>query len=260
MNLEEKDTGFENDDETSVDLMEIIWALRSRIVWILAVALFGAAVAYGISCFLIEPTYTAQVIMYVNNRSSNAYAEAVNQADLNASKELVPTYQAIVSTKSAMKRAIAEKGISGYTPEQLMGMVSTQLVEDTGIFAITVKCKDQYKVADIANAVAESGTSEISKYIEGTTATIIDRAVTPVGQSSPNNRRNALLGFLLGTLLSSGVVLAIHFLDTRLKKVDDFAKVMDSPVLGTIQNMEGMTVYTKENHSTNNTDRSGGNR
>ena len=217
MNLEERDIELESEEEMSIDIIEIFGALKSKIAWILAVALFGAAVAYGVSCFLIKPTYTAQVVMYVNNRSSNVYADAINQSDLNASKELVPTYQAIVSTKSAMKRAINEGGISGYTPEQLMGMVSTKLVEDTGIFAITVRCKDQYKVADIANAVAKSGTDEISKYIEGTTATIIDRAVVPIGQSSPNNRRNAILGFLLGAVLSSAVVLAIHFLDTRIK-------------------------------------------
>ena len=255
MNLEEREIDFEPESEISIDLMEIFETLKSKLAWILAVALFGAAVAYGISCFLIEPTYTAQVIMYVNNRRTNTYADAVNQSDLNASKELVPTYQAIVSTKSAMKRAINEGGISGYTPDQLMSMVSTQLVEDTGIFAITVRGKEQYKVADIANAVAQSGTAEISKYIEGTTATIIDRAVVPAGQSSPNNRKNAILGFLLGAVISSAVVLAIYFLDTRLKKADDFAKVMSAPVLGMIQSMESDANASKGNKST---EKSGG--
>ena len=257
MNLEERDIGLEEEREVTLDLMEIIGALRNKIIWVLAFALFGAAVAYGISCFLFEPTYTAQVIMYVNNRRTNTYADAVSQSDLNASKELVPTYQAIVSTKSAMKRAINEGGISGYTPEQLMNMVSTQLVEDTGIFAITVRCKDQYKVADIANAIAQSGTAEISKYIEGTTATIIDRAVVPSGQSSPNNRKNAVLGFLFGAVLCSAVVLAIYFLDTRIKKTEDFAKVMNAPVLGIIQSMSDETIDIRKSHKT---DKSGGKR
>ncbi len=239
MNPEEKDIELEEEGSTSIDLMEIFAALRSKLAWILAAALFCGAVAYAVSCFLIRPMYAAQAIMVVNNKNSNAYAESINQNQINTIVKLVPTYQAIVSTKSAMKRAIDEGGIAGYTPEELLDMVSTQLVEDTGIFAITVRGPEQYDVADIANAVAQSGTSEIAKYIEGATATVVDRAIVPMRQSSPNNKRNALIGFLIGGVLSSAVVLAIYFMDTRLKKAEDFAKVMDAPVLGVVQSMKG---------------------
>lgn len=236
MNLEEKNVELE--EESSIDIWEIIGVLKNKLSWIVAAALFGAVIAYAISAFLIKPTYTAQVIMYVNNRKSNTYTEAINRNQLTAVAELVPTYQSIVNTKSAMKRAIDDGGISGYTPDQLLSMVSTQMIEDTGIFAITVRGEAQFDVAEIANAIAQNGTKEISKYIEGTTATIIDYAVDPVQKSSPSNKRNALIGFLLGAILSSAIVLAIYFLDTRLKKSDDFVMAMNAPVLGMIQNMD----------------------
>ncbi len=270
MNLEEKDViELEDEGEVNIDLMEIFDALRSKFAWILAAALFCGALAYAISCFLIKPMYTAQAVLVVNNKNSNAYTEAINQNQINTMIKLVPTYQAIVSTKSAMKRAINEGGISGYTPEELLEMVSTQMMEDTGIFAITVRGEEQYEVADIANAVAQSGTSEITKYVEGTTATIVDRAVVPMEQSSPNNKRNALIGFLLGGVLSCAIVLAIYFMDTRLKKSEDFAKVMDAPVLGVIQGMNFNTDGPAKNGEAkggdkksegNNKEKSGGKR
>lgn len=239
MNLEEKDIELEEeDDEVSMDLLEIIGALKSKAAWIVAAALFGAVLAYGISCFLIQPLYQAQVILYVNNRKSSTYVESISRTQITTSAELVPTYQKFVNIKPVMQRAIDEGGLTGYTPEDLLKMVSTQLIEDTGIFAITVTGAQQFDVAEIANAVAKSSTEEISEHIEGATTTIIDYAVDPMQKSYPSNRRNALIGFLAGFVLSSAIVLAIYFLDTRLRKSEDFAKAMDAPVLGMIQSIK----------------------
>lgn len=257
MNLEEKDIELEEEEEVSIDLLEIIGALKSKAAWIVAAALFGAVLAYGISSFLIQPLYQAQVILYVNNRKSSTYAESISRTQITTSAELVPTYQQFVNIKPVMQRAIDEGGLTGYTPEDLLDMVSTQLIEDTGIFAITVTGEEQFDVAEIANAVAQSSTAEITEHIEGATTTIIDYAVDPMEKSYPSNKRNALIGFLAGFVISSGVVLAIYFLDTRLKKTEDFAKAMDAPVLGMIQSMR---VGMPDKDDSNKSEKAGGKR
>ncbi|MGN1097671.1 MAG: YveK family protein [Clostridia bacterium] len=236
MNFEEKEPLLEEEAD-SIDILEIVNLLKDKIAWIAAFALLGAVIAYAYSCFFITPMYTASVVMYVNNRKTNAYVESVSTNDITASSQLVPTYQAIVSTKTAMKRAIDEGGIVGYTPEQLLSMISTQTVEDTGIFQITVRGKNQYDVADIANAVAQSGTKEITKYIEGTTVSIIDYAITPEHKSSPSNKRNAMMGFLIGAILCIAAIIGFNMFDTRIKKTEDFAKELKAPVLGVIPNI-----------------------
>ena len=263
MNLEEKDIELEEEEEeVSIDLLEIIGALRSKLAWIVAASLFGAVLAYGISCFLITPLYQAQVIMYVNNRKSNTYAESISRTQITTAAELVPTYQEFVNIKPVMQRAIDEGGLTGYTPEDLLKMVSTQLIEDTGIFAITVTGAEQFDVAEIANAVARSSTSEITEHIEGATTTIIDYAVDPMQKSYPSNKRNALIGFLAGFVLSSAVVLAIYFLDTRIKKTEDFVKAMDAPVLGMIQSIQLKTPDAdgKTQNDSKKSEKSGGKR
>ncbi len=262
MNLEEKDVELEEEEEeVSIDLLEIFSALRSKLAWIVAASLFGAVLAYGISSFLITPLYQAQVILYVNNRKSNTYAESISRSQITTSAELVPTYQEFVNIKPVMQRAIDEGGLTGYTPEELLDMVSTQLIEDTGIFAITVTGAEQFDVAEIANAVAQSSTSEITEHIEGATTTIIDYAVDPMRKSYPSNKRNALIGFLAGFVLSSAVVLAIYFLDTRIKKTEDFVKAMDAPVLGMIQSIKIDPAETAaKGQSDNKSEKSGGRR
>ncbi len=235
MQLEEQE--IQEQEEKTLDLLELFEIVRGKILWIAAFALLGAAIAYAVSSFLITPLYSATAVLYVNNQKSVSYQNEINTSALNASARLVPTYEAIVKTKTAMRRAIDEKGIVGYTPAELLSMVSTGSNEETGVFTITVKGRDQFYVAEIVNAVAEVSTLEISKYVEGTTASIIDYARVPEQKSYPSDRRNTLFGGLIGALLCGAYVVIRSFADVRIKKSEDFSKVLSAPILGVIPNM-----------------------
>ncbi len=244
MTLEEKELLLQEEDEEetgSFNFMEIVYQLRSKLAWILAAALLGTLLAYSYSCFFIKPQYTAKVIMYVSNKKSTDYMSSISQTELRASEGLVPNYIEIIGSKAAMQRALEQPELEGYSLEQLQSMVSMQLIEGMGIFSINVTGEEQYKVADIANVVAESGLLEIPKYIEGTTATIIDYAVTPMNKSYPSNKRNGLMGFVAGAVICMGVVVLMYFCDSRIKKSDDFAERMGAPVLGVIPDMNTTT-------------------
>ncbi len=221
-------------EEESIDFLELFNIIKGKLIWIAAFAMLGAVIAYAYSSFFITPLYSATSVVYVNNKKNTLYVESISASEIAASKRLVPTYQAIVCTKTAMRRAIEEHEIEGYTPAQLLSMVSTSSDEDTGVFRITVTGANQYDVAGIANAVAEIGSLEIAKYVEGATVNIIDHAVIPQNKSYPSNRKNTLIGFLAGMLLSAAAVVIYAMLDVRLKKSDDFSKAMGAPVLGVI--------------------------
>ncbi len=62
---------------------------------------------------------------------------------------------------------------------------------------------------------------------------VIDPAVAPFNQHSPNTQINLLLGALLGFFTSSLIALFMGHKDDRIKSVEDIAKLSDLPVLGT---------------------------
>ncbi len=238
------------EEEHSIDLFELFNVIRKQLIWIVAFAMLGANIAYAYSSFIVEPTYQATAVVYVDNRKDNIYTESISVNELTAQSRLVPTYQTIALTRTAMQRAIDEADLEGYTPEQLLGMVSTTSDEDTGVFYITATGTDQLYVAEIANAVAEVGTQEIKNYAEGTTVNIIDYATVPESKSAPSNSRNAILGFMLGAIASAGVFILQSFLDVRLKKSEDFAKALEAPVLGIIPDiLGGQSHSNKKNNS-----------
>ncbi len=57
-------------------------------------------------------------------------------------------------------------------------------------------------------------------------AEIIARAQPDPNPVSPKPKRDALLGFVLGLLLGSGLALLVDFLDRRLKNIEDFERVV----------------------------------
>ena len=61
---------------------------------------------------------------------------------------------------------------------------------------------------------------------------IIDPAVAPFSQHSPDTKINLLLGTLIGLLSSSLLVILMGHKDERIKSVEDIAKLSELPILG----------------------------
>ncbi len=224
-------------NNNTIDIVALLCLIRDKLLWIIAFALIGGIFAYTFSRFFITPLYKATAVVYVNNPKTSAFSDTITNSEITMSTKLVPTYQTIVSTKTAMKRVIAERGIEGYTPAELLSMLSTSSTDDTGMFSITVTGKDRFYVADIANAVAEVGTLEISKYVEGSTSSVIDYAVVPKGKSYPSNTRNAVMGAIVGAVLCAAFVIIRDLMDTRLKKPEDLSLALGAPILGLIPDL-----------------------
>ena len=58
---------MDNQEEYSIDLLEIARALWKNILVIALVAVLAGSLAFAYTAFLIEPEYQATVSLYVNN-------------------------------------------------------------------------------------------------------------------------------------------------------------------------------------------------
>ncbi len=67
--------------------------------------------------------------------------------------------------------------------------------------------------------------------VTGSLLTVLQPATSPPDPIAPRPVFNTMLAFLLGFFLSYGVLLLRESLDTRLRDIDDLAKVSDHPVL-----------------------------
>jgi chain length regulator len=68
--------------------------------------------------------------------------------------------------------------------------------------------------------------------------TTLEEARPATSPSSPNIRRNTMVGFLAGAVVMVVAVLLVELLDTRVKRPEDIEDVMQIALLGVVPNLD----------------------
>ena len=230
-------------EEDTIDLLELAKAIWKNILMIALVAVLLGSAAFGVSAFVLEPTYQATASMYVNNSSFSLgqTSFSISTSELSASNSLVSVYIYILESRTTMEDVIKEAGLS-YTPTELGGMVTAQGVNNTGAFEITVTSTDPAEAELIANTIAKLLPDRIAEIVDGSSVRIVDYAIVPAHRASPSFVKNTALGVLLGLFLSAAVVTVKYIVNEQTNDVitsaDDLKTLYpDIPVLALIPDM-----------------------
>lgn len=178
--------------------------------------------------------------------------DSISGGNLSTSQQLVTTYINIAQSNRVMEKAAKELEYD-YSAGQLRGMISAAQINGTEIFAIYVTGPIPEETARIADAMAQVVLTEISTLIEGSSAWVLDSARVPSSLFSPDYRRNAMLGGVVGILCVTAVLTVIFLLDVRIKDEEELSATFDLPVLGSIPKFEqytkGRYAYSKSKKS-----------
>lgn len=220
-------------EAVEIDFKEIVGILKKK-VWLIAICavLVGALVFMYTACF-VTPKYTAQISVYVNNRTGNSNNSGIASGDLAVAIQLVNTYIQILRDDAVLEEVI-EKANLTYSAEELRSMITAEVVEDTEVFRVEVVSTDPAESARIANTIAEIAPTAISDIIEGSNAKVFSPAKVPTKASSPNYGTNTALGVIIGAVLAMIAVILSNLLDVRVKGESDLQKICPIPVLGMI--------------------------
>lgn len=227
-----------NKEEIEIDLLRILQALwRKAWAILLAATVFGGAF-FGGSVMLVEPLYKAESLMYVNssNISVGGTKVSISQSELTAAKTLVDTYIVILNTRTTLEAVIEQSGVP-YSYEQLRGMIKASAVNDTEIFSIEVTSPNPAEAALLANTIAEILPGKIASIVEGSSARIVDYAIAPKSQASPNPVKYALIGAVLGCLMVCGIVVVAELMDDLVHDPDYLTETYNIPVLAVIPDL-----------------------
>lgn len=223
-------------DDIEFDLLEIGRVLLHRAGIIILSMVLVAAAAFGITYFLITPTYTASALMYVNNStiSVGSTTVSVSASELSAAQSLVNTYGVILKSRMTLEEVIDVANLS-YNYDELYDMVQTKSVNSTEIFTIDVTSTKPAEAEYIANTIAGVLPDKISAVVDGSDVRIVDYAVVPAERTSPSYTKNTVIGALAGFLLAAAIVIAQYMLDEYIRTEDYLAETYsDIPLLAVI--------------------------
>ncbi|MBK4773981.1 capsular biosynthesis protein CpsC [Streptococcus rubneri] len=222
--------------EIELDVISLFKTLWRRKFSILSTALIFALAALGYSTFVAKKTYQSTSRIYVVSRQNQENNALTNQ-DLQAGSYLVKDYREIILSQNVLSQAIEELKLD-MTPGELSKKVSVAVPTDTRILSITASDADPKEAARIANGLKDVAAEKIIAVTKVSDVTTLDEAVVPQNPSSPNIKRNVLLGFVVGGVFISALVILSEVLDDRVKKPEDVEEVMGVTLIGVIPSIK----------------------
>lgn len=222
----------------TVDLIHIVRTLWRR-VWAIALSgLIAALVGFVVSAFLISPTYSSHIKLYVNNSSFSLgnTTFSISSSELTAAQSLVKTYGEILDSRSTLERII-EKANVDYTYKELSSMIEYAPSNETEIMRVTVTTENPYESSKIANTIAEILPIRISEIIDGASMEVVDSAIPEFEKVAPSISQYTAIGLILGVFFSAVVVIISALIDDTIHDEEYILRNYDCPILGKVPNL-----------------------
>ncbi|HHT7737309.1 TPA: Wzz/FepE/Etk N-terminal domain-containing protein [Streptococcus suis] len=217
-----------------VNAIEIDVLLLLKTIWrkkflILLTAVLTAGLAFVYSSFLVTPQYDSTTRIYVVSQNVEAGAGLTNQ-ELQAGTYLAKDYREIILSQDVLTQVATELNLK----ESLKEKISVSIPVDTRIVSISVRDADPNEAARIANSLRTFAVQKVVEVTKVSNVTTLEEAVPAEEPTTPNTKRNILLGLLAGGILATGLVLVMEVLDDRVKRPQDIEEVMGLTLLGIV--------------------------
>lgn len=212
----------------TISIQKIIDILLHRIKFILLITFLGGLIFFGYSKLIIVPTYTTSTMISVQNyNNSGSYNDSnkkIYGSDINGSSTLAGVCVTLFQNS-----------------DELMALYNGCNVNmECSDFYITISVSgdDPQKCANVANQLAEKSAEVYSKNFPFGKVNTVRDAKTPAAPVSPDNAKNALIGFVIGFVLSCVISILLELIDTTIKPDDDIQAMYGIPVFAEIPDFE----------------------
>ena len=219
-----------------IDVFHLLKILWKRKLSIALVAFVTGAVAFAYSSFIVKPEFTSTTRIYVVNRNQGDKPGLTNQ-DLQAGSYLVKDYREIILSQDVLEKVATDLKLE-LPPKGLASKIKVTVPVDTRIVSISVTDRAPEEASRIANSLREVAAQKIISVTRVSDVTTLEEARPATSPSSPNIRRNTMVGFLAGAVVMVVTVLLVELLDTRVKRPEDIEDVMQIALLGVVPNLD----------------------
>lgn len=219
-----------------IDVFHLLKILWKRKILIALVAFVTGIVAFAYSSFIVKPEFTSTTRIYVVNRNQGDKPGLTNQ-DLQAGSYLVKDYREIILSQDVLEKVATDLKLE-LLPKGLASKIKVTVPVDTRIVSISVTDRAPEEASRIANSLREVAAQKIISVTRVSDVTTLEEARPATSPSSPNIRRNTMVGFLAGAVVMVVTVLLVEILDTRVKRPEDIEDVLQIALLGVVPNLD----------------------
>ena len=216
-----------------IDVLSLLRTIWRKKFLILLTAILTTGLAFAYSAFLVTPQYDSTTRLYVVNQSSGN-GGVITPQDLQVGSFLVKDYKEIILSQDVLKNVTTTLGITDDIKEK----ITVNIPVDTRILSITVRDSDPDQAATIANTLRDEAAKKIIEVTKVSDVTTLEAALPAEKPSTPQTKRNLVLGFIVGAFLATALVLVLEVLDDRVKRPQDIEEGLGMTLLGVVPQAE----------------------
>lgn len=218
---------------TEIDVLYLLRKLWRKKFFITFLALAFGTVALVGSIFFIKPKYASTTRIYVVSKT----ADNITTQDLQAGSYLVNDYKEIITSNEVLSAVIEQEKLAMPVSE-LASMITVMIPTDTRVISISVEDTNAKKAAELANTIREIAADKIKAVTKVDDVTTLEAAEVATAPSSPNVKRNMVLGLALGAALAVVGILTVEILNDRVRRPEDVEEVMGLTLLGLVPDFD----------------------
>ena len=220
----------QSNDEFEINLVELFYVLRSKLLLIiLTAAIFG--IGAGVyTHYFVTPMYSSSSSIYVLSKQS-----IVSYSDFMVGSSLTSDYTEMIKSRTVMERVIRNLGLKGeFTADSLRRCVSISNPTDTRMLNITAVNKDP-----IVDEVAEVSVERIKEIMNVEQPNIYETGRIATNPISPNLKKNIFIAGLFGAVLAAAIFIILYLMNDSIQSPEDVEKYLGLNVLAAIPVEEG---------------------
>lgn len=221
-----------------IDLAHILKSVLKRIWVVIISSVLCAAIGFSVAAYLITPTYSSSVMLYVNNSSFSVsdIGFSISSSEISAAQSLVKTYTVILKNRTTLKRIIEDTELD-YNWKELSDMIEAEPINETEVMGVTVTCENPEHAEILANGIAKVLPQRISEIVEGSSMEVVDSAIVNREKVAPSITKYTAIGFVLGALASLFILVILAMRDNTIHDDEYIIKTYDFPILAKIPNL-----------------------
>lgn len=222
------------EQEPIVELKEIIDILLKYIKFILSITFLTTVFSGVMSFFFLTPVYEGKSSVILGE-VSRIEGEKFQYDDVLMYQTIIKTYAEIAKSRKVIDGTYQSLNLQyPVTREKFEKSISITTQPSTQILVIQSTSPSAEDAAAIANTLRSQFMKEAFRIYPSQNLLMIDEAQVPKEEIRPRKVLNIAVAFLLGLMISVGIIFLKETLDTTIKMETEIEKYLHLPVLGMI--------------------------
>lgn len=221
--------GTTHEDEIEIDLREVFFAIKRKILLIVAAGLLCGCIACAYTKVFVTPIYTSVSNMLVLTKETTLSS----LADLQLGAQLTKDYTVLINSRPVLQKVIENLDLD-MDYKELRETITITNPDDTRILELSIENPDPVTAKEIADELASVSSAYIGDKMEVVPPKIIEKGEIPTERTSPNMLKIAILSILAGLVVATGAIVLLEVMNDTIKTEEDIVKYLELTTLAAV--------------------------